>query len=305
MSGGFRGQKHFSECTNLLILKSNDLLFMIIEIKIPSPGESVTEVEIGRWLVQDGSIVAKGEEIAEVESDKATLTIVADASGKIAVIVREGESLPVGSVACTIDTSFGQEAESEVPQNGEIAPSSVKQTGESIQLTPPGTDEKPAGIKITAVAREMMKEHHLSVDDVLNGLKRIGKREVEAVLRSNQSLQTPVDDEKMPFSRETERVRMSVLRRKISERLVSVKNETAMLTTFNEVDMHAVLEIRKRFQQKFGEKYGFKLGFMSFFVKASALAAVFHPSVNSMIDGEEIVTPRYVDAGIEIGRAHV
>jgi 2-oxoglutarate dehydrogenase E2 component (dihydrolipoamide succinyltransferase) len=273
---------------------------MIIEIKIPSPGESVTEVEIGRWLVKDGSIVAKGEEIAEVESDKATLTIVADASGKIAVVASEGETLPVGSVACTIDTSFSQEIKTSEPQKSEVESAPEIRARESTLLPPPVTEEESAGMKITAVAREMMKENHLSVDDVLNGLKRIGKREVEAVLRSNQSLQIPVKDEKMPFPRETVRTRMSMLRRKLSERLVSVKNETAMLTTFNEVDMHAVFEIRKRFQQKFVEKYGFKLGFMSFFVKASALAAFSYPSVNSLIDGEEIVTPGYMDAGIAV-----
>jgi 2-oxoglutarate dehydrogenase E2 component (dihydrolipoamide succinyltransferase) len=273
---------------------------MIIEIRIPSPGESVSEVEIGRWLVQDGALVAKGEEIAEVESDKATLTIVADASGKIAVIAREGETLPVGSVAGTIDTSFGQEMEAEELQKSEVASTPEIRARESTLLPPPAKDEESAGMKITALAREMMKEHHLTVEDVLNGLKRIGKREVEAVLRSNQSSQESLKNDKNPFLRETERARMSVLRRKLSERLVSVKNETAMLTTFNEVDMYTVLEIRKRFQQKFSEKYGFKLGFMSFFVKASALAALSYPSVNSMIDGEEIVTPGYMDAGIAV-----
>ncbi len=273
---------------------------MIIEIKIPSPGESVTEVEIGRWLVQDGAIVVKGEEIAEVESDKATLTIVADASGKITVIAREGETLPVGAVACKIDTSFGPVIETEESKKGEVVPPPQIQAKESTLLPLPGTDDESASIKITAVAREMMKEYHLSVGDVLNGLKRVGKREVEAVLRSNHVTPKQEKDEKISFLRETERIRMSVLRRKLSERLVSVKNETAMLTTFNEVDMHEVLEIRKKFQQKFSEKYGVKLGFMSFFIKASALAAVYYPSVNSMIDGDEIVTPRYMDAGIAV-----
>jgi 2-oxoglutarate dehydrogenase E2 component (dihydrolipoamide succinyltransferase) len=264
---------------------------MIIEIKVPSPGESITEVEISRWLIQDGSQVTKGQEIAEVESDKATLTIVADVSGKLSVVAKEGQTVPVGSLAAVIDTDatgseiLAHEAQSSpVPTKGDLEGTGH---GETVQL------------KITAVAKEMMKEHQLSVDELISGLKRIGKKEVEEVLKLRRNEDIPVSSPSDP-SREVVTERMTVLRRKLSERLVSVKNETAMLTTFNEVDMSAVIELRTRFQQKFSEKHGLKLGFMAFFAKAVAIAAHYHPSVNAMIHGEDVISPKYVDVGIAV-----
>jgi 2-oxoglutarate dehydrogenase E2 component (dihydrolipoamide succinyltransferase) len=274
---------------------------MIIEIKVPSPGESVTEVEIGKWLTENGSLVQKGVEIAEVESDKATLTIVADESGKLSILVQEGESVQVGSVVATIDT--------EAVKDGEAGISSPQaQSSDSTQdekLQKEGQVEKPvekgetANLRISAVAKEIMKENHLSVDDLISGLKRIGRKEVEQVLKTDQAIPTQLKTSGKP-SREQAREKMSVLRRKLSERLVAVKNETAMLTTFNEVDMTSVMEIRNLYQQKFVEKHGFKLGFMGFFAKAVAVAVQFHPSVNSMIEGEEIISPQYVDVGIAV-----
>lgn len=274
---------------------------MIIEIKIPSPGESVTEVEIGRWLVGDGSFVRKGEEIAEIESDKATLTIIAEASGKISVKVKEGVSVAVGAVACTIDSSEGSveanTSEDRKTREAGLKPGDTGQTQDSQAKTV--AEQEPA-LKISPVAREIMKEHNLSAEEVLKGIRRIGKREIESVIGQGRQPATTVPEIKKPFPRETDRERMTVLRRKLSERLVAVKNETAMLTTFNEVDMSYVMEIRKTYQQKFSEKHGVKLGFMSFFTKAAAIAAKFHPSVNSMIDGEEMVIPHFVDVGIAV-----
>jgi 2-oxoglutarate dehydrogenase E2 component (dihydrolipoamide succinyltransferase) len=280
---------------------------MIAEIKVPSPGESITEVEIGKWLVEDGALVRQGQEIAEVESDKATLTIVADATGKLSVRAAEGERVAVGSLACTIDTSVEVPAEKE---HAEVPDKETKAQAETKTASPVNASvapEKPAttsgnqqaeNLKITAVAREMMKEHQISVDDLLSGLKRIGKKEVDAVLGLKDQVVSGF--QKMEASREVEREKMTALRRKLSERLVSVKNETAMLTTFNEVDMSYVMEIRKQYQQKFTEKHGLKLGFMAFFTKAAAIAMQYHPSVNSMLDGEEIVRPKYVDIGIAV-----
>jgi 2-oxoglutarate dehydrogenase E2 component (dihydrolipoamide succinyltransferase) len=275
---------------------------MITDIKVPSPGESITEVEIGQWLVDDGAIVQQGQEIAEVESDKATLTLIAEASGKIRIISVAGERIAVGAVVCTIDTSL------EVP----VAVAKESQEKMAADMPEPGTAIAPeieatgieagkveaAKLKITSVAREIMKENDVSVDELINGLKRIGRREVEDVL----NLRNTVRDMQVvqTFSRDTEKEKMTPLRRKLSERLVSVKNETAMLTTFNEVDMSQVMELRKQFQQRFSETHGFKLGFMSFFTKAAALAMQFHPSVNSMLDGEDIIHPRYVDIGIAV-----
>jgi 2-oxoglutarate dehydrogenase E2 component (dihydrolipoamide succinyltransferase) len=274
---------------------------MITEIKIPSPGESITEVEIGRWLVEDGALVRQGQEIGEVESDKATLTIVASASGKLSVIAAEGARVAVGEIACTIDTSVEVPDEKAPPADGkEVAEPVLKK--EIVQ--PADSGEKPNlpatsdNLKLTSVAREMMKEHQLSVEDLLSGLKRIGKKEVEAVLELKNNAEPQL--QKPEISREQKREKMTMLRRKLSERLVSVKNETAMLTTFNEVDMSAVMEIRKQYQQRFSEKHGLKLGFMAFFTKAAALAIQYHPSVNSMLDGEEIVHPQYADIGIAV-----
>ena len=266
---------------------------MIIEVKVPSPGESITEVEIGSWLVEDGAVVSKNQEIAEVESDKATLTIVAAEAGKIEIKAAEGEAIEVGAVVCTIDTSVAPVAQkAEVKEEPKVE--AKKEAGPAKEVKASEAYDK---VKVTSVAKEMMKENDLSVDDVISGLKRLGKKEVEAVLSA------PVAAAVVPkreASRAEERERMSSLRRKLSARLVAVKNETAMLTTFNEIDMSFVMDMRKKYQQKFVDKHGLKLGFMSFFTKAAAVAAEFYPMVNAQIDGEEIVMPQFVDVGIAV-----
>ncbi len=267
---------------------------MIVEVKVPSPGESITEVEIGTWLVENGAVVEKDQEIAEVESDKATLTIVALEAGKIEIKAAEGDSIPVGDVVCTIDTT--------------VAPAAKKQSESAVHIEKKeerNFDEKEAdalpesNVKVTAVAKAMMKENELSVNDVLSGLKRLGKKEVEAVLNAETSRQNqPAQQKKV--SREVDKKRMSSLRRKLSSRLVSVKNETAMLTTFNEIDMSFLMDLRKTNQQKFIETHGFKVGFMSFFTKAVAVAATDFPMVNAQLNGDEIVSPQFVDVGIAV-----
>jgi 2-oxoglutarate dehydrogenase E2 component (dihydrolipoamide succinyltransferase) len=283
---------------------------MIIEIKVPSPGESITEVEIGSWLVEDGAVVAKDQEIAEVESDKATLTIVASEGGKIAIKAEEGEAVEVGAVVCTIDTSVeAPAAESSQSQSTDKEPAtSTKDQESSIELSEAKSRPSASGdpvsstehdkVKVTSVAKEMMKEHGLSVDDVINGLKRLGKKEVEAVVNAPQAAAAAIPQKEA--TRDEKRERMSSLRRKLSARLVSVKNETAMLTTFNEIDMSYVMDMRKKYLPKFVDTHGFKLGFMSFFTKAVATAMDFHPMVNAQIDGEEIVIPQFVDVGIAV-----
>ncbi len=294
---------------------------MIIEIKVPSPGESITEVEIGAWLVEDGALVVKDQEVAEVESDKATLTIVAVESGKIKIMATEGDSIPVGDVVCTIDTSVEVEKKAEAEAKNKAEEKAESSQSQSVTLSvvegqqpaspesfsrndKANRDESVAfanlsKVKVTSVAKEMMKEHGLSVDDVISGLKRLGKSEVEAVLNLSQTVAAPVIQQK-EATREIERKRMSSLRRKLSARLVSVKNETAMLTTFNEIDMSFVMNLRKKNQQKFIDTHGFKLGFMSFFTKAVAIAALEYPMVNAQLDGDEIVSPQFVDVGIAV-----
>ena len=292
---------------------------MIIEIKVPSPGESIIEVEIGHWLVEDGAVVVQNQEIAEVESDKATLTIIASEGGKIKINAEEGTAVAVGSVVCSIDTSFavekaGEKAEAKAKTEDETKAEAKAKEKETAEIAgKPETEntvqkEKAEvkvadgleNVKVTSVAKEMMKELDLSVEDVISGLKRIGKREVEAVANLPKTVSAPIVFEQKAASREIDRERMSSLRRKLSERLVSVKNETAMLTTFNEIDMSFVMDLRSKHQQKFTEKHGLKLGFMSFFTKAVAVAMDFHPMVNAQMDGDEIVSPRFVDVGIAV-----
>jgi len=280
---------------------------MIFEIKIPSPGESITEVEIGKWLVENGSIVKKDQEIAEIESDKATLSLTASTTGKLNILVKEGERVAVGTIVCTInfDESIKPTENDSVLLSKEsvLKPDDAKVTTQPIQdskiaetvLTLPV--EENHQVKLTPAAKVVMEEAGLSIDDLLNGLRRISLKDVEMVLNVQKNEHSKPALEK---TRELDRVAMSPLRRKLSQRLVAVKNETAMLTTFNEIDMSQVMELRKAYQQPFVDKYKIKLGFMSFFTKAVSVALSKHPSINSMIDGDSIVTPRYHDIGIAV-----
>jgi len=276
---------------------------MIVEIRIPSPGESINEVELARWLVEDNSWVEKDQEIAEVESEKATLPLIAAESGVLKILVQAGTTIKVNEIACTIDKSASKPAgKAKTEAKVEAKPKKVEETPAKPiakeEIKEKKTDKEPDDkhkVKITPLAEKMMKEENLSIDDILNGLKKISTHEVEMV--KNQHL---VKKTKPSVERNEERNKMSQLRKKLSERLVSVKNQTAMLTTFNEVDMSRVLEIRKSNQQAFQEKYGIKLGLMSFFTKAVVEALKQHPMTNSYLDGEEIVTPNFIDIGIAV-----
>ncbi len=273
----------------------------IVEIKIPSPGESITHVEIYKWLVADGDIVKRDTEVAELESEKATLTLVANDSGKISIKVSEGESVEVGAVACTIDTSAApQEEEHEKPAEQTPPTQEEPKKEEPKKETPVAEEAKQdEKVKITPVAQLLMDENDLSIDDVINGLRRLKRSDIEAVLNA-QNIPGNAIGMKTPPSRNSETSRMSALRRKLSERLVSVKNETAMLTTFNEVNMKPIMDIRKKHQPAFVEKHGIKLGMMSFFLKACAIALKEYPAVNSMIDGENMVSYDYADISVAV-----
>ena len=266
----------------------------MIEIKIPSPGESITEVEISNWLVENGDYVEKDQEIAEIESDKATLPLMASENGKIEILAPAGESIKVGSVACKIDTSAKPSA-SDSKKKSEKEPES--KSIESVKNLKDNSDYDK--VKISPVAQKLMHENNLNMDDVISGLKRIGKTEIEQLISQKQG-KVEFQKQKTAGSRNIERTKISQLRKKLSERLVSVKNETAMLTTFNEVDMTEVIALRKKFQKQFTEKHGTKLGFMSFFTKAVTIALKSFPSVNSQIDGDEIIFPDYTDIGIAV-----
>ena len=280
---------------------------MILEIKIPSPGESITEVEIGKWLAEDGSFVNKDQEIAEIESDKATLSLNATANGILKILVKEGERVAVGTVACQLESNetiqHAENASILLNKERDSEPESRTEAKTKISLSPipkpesQGSESESNLVKITPAAKAVMEEAGLNMEDVLNGLRRITRKDVESVLNTtiNFSQEPPIEK-----SRNADRTAMSPLRRKLSQRLVAVKNETAMLTTFNEIDMSRLMELRKNYQQPFVEKYGFKLGFMSFFTKAVSVALSSHPAVNSLIEGDDIITPQYHDIGIAV-----
>jgi 2-oxoglutarate dehydrogenase E2 component (dihydrolipoamide succinyltransferase) len=293
---------------------------MTIEIKIPSPGESITEVELANWFVENGDQVEKDQEVGEIESEKATLPLIAEKSGKIELLAAVGDTLKVGDVACRIDTSAkGSKKEAPKKNDAEEVSGKAKEKSESEDAS---HQEMPAGkpgktsetappdpikssataytqAKATPVARKMMEEEGWNVDDIINGLRRISASDVRTVKEMGGSMAKEAFSKK-EVTREQQRTSLSQLRKKISERLVAVKNETAMLTTFNEADMSQVMELRKRYQEKFVDAHGIKLGFMSFFTKAVTMALQQYPNVNSYLEGDEIVTPEYCDVGIAV-----
>lgn len=274
---------------------------MIIEIKIPSPGESIAEVEIATWFVNEGDFVEKDQELAEIESEKATLPLLAEDSGEISSLALTAEAIPVGSIACKIDTSKKGTKKAEPEKKEKVMadkPAEIKKA-EAPQLK--SQDRKNDNIKISPLAAKLMSEKGLGIEDIIIGLKRISKTDVElAISGLNTSSEENLSVSTVKATRESETVRMSQLRRKLGERLVSVKNETAMLTTFNEVDVSEIIRLRKTYQKQFQEKHGVKLGFMSFFTKAASLALKNYPQVNSMIDGENFIRFKYSDIGIAV-----
>jgi 2-oxoglutarate dehydrogenase E2 component (dihydrolipoamide succinyltransferase) len=297
----------------LRIQEYNKYQIMIIEIKVPSPGESISEADMTKWLVSNGDWVEKNQEVGEVESEKATLPLVAPESGKIKILVSAGKVL-IGAVVASVDTDAKPEAGKKSPAkaNGELVvkEKAKEETAKTIKTVSnaevvkksevkPVESEKNSDypdVKLSPVAKNMMEENGLELDDIIKGLQRIGKKEVEYVLANNGSF----NNRTTVASRDSQSAQMTALRRKLSQRLVAVKNETAMLTTFNEADMSAILELRKKYQDAFQKKHGIKLGFMSFFVKAASEALKIHPMVNSMIDGENIITPEFTDISIAV-----
>ena len=259
-------------------------------MQIPSPGESISEVEIAQWLVSDGDYVKKDQIIAEIDSDKATLELPAEQSGIIKLKVNEGDVVEVGQVVCNIDTSVKEELKessdekinvSETPNNNqENIKNSLQSNSKSEILSP--------------AARKLVAEKNIDIDSLV-GSGKSGRITKQDVLIGKPAMGN-VDSSKRTESR----IKLSMLRRKVSERLVSVKNQTAMLTTFNEVDMSAIFEIRKKYKDKFKTKHGVNLGFMSFFTLASVRALKEFPAVNSMIDGSEMISYNYCDVSIAV-----
>lgn len=275
----------------------------IIEIKVPSPGESITEVVISRWMKKDGEYVEKDEEMAEIESDKATLTVNAEESGALKILVAEGETVKVGQVVCSIDTSVKGEAKvqsSKLESSKSAEPFKAETSkAEPLKTKDSGLTTNYASGTPSPAAKKLMEENKVPAAK-LNGTGkdgRITKGDVVNKLSAGFDSSTTAG---WGGSRDTDRSKMTPLRKKLAQRLVSVKNETAMLTTFNEIDMSAIYSLRAKYKDKFKEVHGTNLGFMSFFTKAVTEALNHFPAVNAMIDGEEIVYHKYADIGIAV-----
>jgi len=288
---------------------------MALEMKVPSPGESITEVEIAEWLVEDGDWVEKDQAIAEVDSDKATLELPAEASGIITLKAEEGDAVAVGDVVCLIDT------DAEKPGGGDDSTETYDKPGDEKGEGNAGPDldkqdaknkdtgEKAAPVKDTQKqdsgktyasgtpspsAKKILAEKDMDAKDV-KGSGRDGRITKSDAENATPSMGTPGTGDRGSY-----RTKLSMLRRKVAERLVEAKNTTAMLTTFNEVDMTAIFDLRKEYKETFKEKHGVSLGFMSFFTLAIVRALEMYPAVNSMIDGKEMLTFDYKDISIAV-----
>jgi 2-oxoglutarate dehydrogenase E2 component (dihydrolipoamide succinyltransferase) len=270
---------------------------MMLEIKVPSPGESITEVEIANWLKKDGEIVSKDDELCEIDSDKATLTVNADQGGKLSIKAEAGQKVNVGDVIATIDTSVAPAAKADAPAAPPVAEAAKPSAPAPTSAPTPAAEKSYAAGTPSPAAAKIMSEKGISASEVQGSGPggRITKADVLSLLANGFG-----GKQASTNARDQKREKMTSLRRKLSQRLVSVKNETAMLTTFNEVDMSNVMNLRKEYKDKFKEVHGIGLGFMSFFTKAVTIALQKFPAVNAMIDGEEIVYHNYSDVGIAV-----
>ena len=284
----------------------------IVEMKVPTIGESITEVTLSQWLKEDGAYVQLDEPICEFESDKATLEFPAEAAGKLIHVAAEGDDLEIGALVARIDTSVQAEVETSAPPAPETEP---EETAAPSATAPMPSEKSYANQHPSPAAAKILKEGDISPGSVEGTGKggRITKEDATRAVQNKASEPAPKVTKEASaaastvtfaptdaFSRSTRRKKMSRMRRTIARRLVAVKNETAMLTTFNEVDLTEVMALRKKYQEKFVEKYGIKLGFMSLFAKACAKALMEFPDVNAMIDGQEVVYHDYVDISIAI-----
>ncbi|MCF8408980.1 MAG: 2-oxoglutarate dehydrogenase complex dihydrolipoyllysine-residue succinyltransferase [Crocinitomicaceae bacterium] len=274
----------------------------VLEMKVPSPGESISEVEIATWLVSDGDYVEKDQAIAEVDSDKATLELPAEANGIITLKAAEGDVVKVGQVVCLIDTSAERPAGLSTPKIETVV--EQPKVEETKQVSAPNPDPIKKDVSYASgtpspAAAKIMAENNVGAAQVPASGRdgRITKSDVLNALAAGFDANSV---QGWGGSRDQSREKMSMLRRKIAERLVSVKNETAMLTTFNEVDMKPIMDIRAKYKEAFAKHHEVNLGFMSFFTKAVTEALNLYPAVNGQIDGNEVVFHNYADIGIAV-----
>ena len=280
----------------------------ILEMKVPSPGESITEVEIASWLVKDGDYVEKDQPIAEVDSDKATLELPAEQSGVITLKAEEGEVVQVGQVVCLIDMD-GAKPEGSAPaaeapktENAEAPKAEEKVVEKPAIVQEAKNEEKPAAASYATgtpspAAKKILDEKGVEASQVTGSGKdgRITKQDAETASVPAMGAASSTGG-----SRGSSTTKLSVLRRKLAARLVSVKNETAMLTTFNEVDMSEIFRLRKQYKEEFAQKHGIGLGFMSFFTKAVTRALQMYPDVNASIDGDYKINYDFCDISIAV-----
>jgi 2-oxoglutarate dehydrogenase E2 component (dihydrolipoamide succinyltransferase) len=265
---------------------------MALEMKVPSPGESITEVEIAEWLVADGDWVEKDQAIAEVDSDKATLELPAEASGIISLKAEEGDAVAVGAVVCFIDTKAKRPDGKPVPQK--MSNSSENKSELVVEQAATLHKESYATGSASPAAKKILAEKNMDTS-TLKGTGKDGRITKDDAVKAVPSMGTIGGGK-----RGTSRKKLSMLRRKVAERLVSVKNDTAMLTTFNEVDMSPIFELRKKYKEEFKEKHSVGLGFMSFFTLAVVRALELFPDVNSMIDGDFQIKHDFKDISIAV-----
>lgn len=272
---------------------------MILEMKVPSPGESITEVEIATWLVKDGDYVEKDQAIAEVDSDKATLELPAEASGIITLKAEEGDAVAVGQVVCLIDTSAAKpegSAPAKEEKKEEAPKAEVKKEEPKAEAKPaPAAEKTYATGTPSPAARKILDEKNIEASSV-EGTGKGGRITKDDAVNAKPSMGTPTGG-----NRGSERTKLSMLRRKVAERLVAAKNETAMLTTFNEVNMTPINLVRNEYKDAFKAKHGgLGLGYMSFFTKAVTRALQLYPDVNSMIDGQEKISYDFCDISVAV-----
>jgi 2-oxoglutarate dehydrogenase E2 component (dihydrolipoamide succinyltransferase) len=267
---------------------------MILEMKVPSPGESIKEVEIATWLVKDGDYVEKDQAIAEVDSDKATLELPAEASGIITLKAEEGDAVAVGAVVCLIDTAAAKPSGAAAPAEKAAEPVAAAPAPKAVEVAAPAAATYATQAPSPA-ARKILNEKNIQPADIV-GTGKDGRITKEDAINAVASMGTPTGG-----SRGSSRTKLSMLRRKVAERLVAAKNETAMLTTFNEVNMTPINEIRNQYKDAFKAKHGgLGLGYMSFFTKAVTRALQLYPDVNSMIDGTDKIAYDFCDISVAV-----
>ena len=263
---------------------------MILEMKVPSPGESITEVEIAEWLIQEGDYVEKDQAIAEVDSDKATLELPAEASGTVTFKAEVGDAVEVGAIVCLIDTSASK------PESADTTKVSLTNSEiiEPLKVEVPTNTTYATG-SASPAAKKILSEKGIEATSI-SGTGKDGRITKEDAVKAVPAMGQQINIE----GRGVSRSKLSMLRRKVAERLVTAKNETAMLTTFNEVDMSPIFALRKQYKEIFKEKHGVGLGFMSFFTLAVVRALKLFPAVNSMIDGKEMISYDFCDISIAV-----